>query len=113
MPKNIPSLKPRELIRLLEAAGCRFYREGKGDHRLYVRYLEDKKLVVPIDMGLTELSPVYCFTHTQAIQVYRRGNRGNAKVIITKQVFLRDGQIVGEDVPAPAPGSTYHLAPRT
>ena len=31
MPKNIPSLKPRELIRLLEKGGCTFYREGKGD----------------------------------------------------------------------------------
>ncbi len=31
MPKNIPSLKPRELIRLLEQGGCIFYREGKGD----------------------------------------------------------------------------------
>jgi len=59
MPKNIPSLKPRQLVRLLEGVGCRFYREGKGDHRLYVRYAEGKKLVVPIDMGLTELSPVY------------------------------------------------------
>ena len=32
MPKNIPSLKPKELIRLLESGGCKFYREGKGDH---------------------------------------------------------------------------------
>jgi predicted RNA binding protein YcfA (HicA-like mRNA interferase family) len=48
MPKNIPSLKPKELIRLLEAGGCRFYREGKGDHKLYIRFLEEKKRVVPI-----------------------------------------------------------------
>lgn len=59
MPRDIPSLKPRQLVRLLEKAGCRFYREGKGDHRLYVRYAEGRKLVVPIDMGLAELSPVY------------------------------------------------------
>ena len=59
MPKNIPSLKPKELIRFLERGGCTFYREGKGDHRLYVRYLRDKKRVVPIDMGARELSPVY------------------------------------------------------
>lgn len=32
MPKNIPSLKPKQLIKLLEQAGCTFHREGKGDH---------------------------------------------------------------------------------
>jgi len=59
MPRNIPSLKPKQLIRLLSAAGCSFYREGKGDHRLYVRYVEGKKRIVPIDMGARELSPAY------------------------------------------------------
>jgi predicted RNA binding protein YcfA (HicA-like mRNA interferase family) len=59
MPKNIPSLKPRELIRLLETNGCSFHREGKGDHKLYIRYLEGKKRVVPIDMGVKEFSPAY------------------------------------------------------
>jgi predicted RNA binding protein YcfA (HicA-like mRNA interferase family) len=33
MPKNIPSLKPKQLIKIIEKAGCKFYREGKGDHR--------------------------------------------------------------------------------
>ncbi len=59
MPKNIPSLKPRELIRLLESADCKFYREGKGDHRLFVRYMQGIKRVVPIDIGARELSPPY------------------------------------------------------
>jgi predicted RNA binding protein YcfA (HicA-like mRNA interferase family) len=59
MPKNIPSLKPRELIRLLERSGCAYYREGKGDHTLYVRILEGRKRIVPIDMGAAELSPPY------------------------------------------------------
>lgn len=59
MPKNIPSLKPRELIRILERGGCTYYREGKGDHKLYIRYYEGKKRVVPIDMGAGELSPPY------------------------------------------------------
>jgi len=59
MLKNIPALKPRELIRLLESAGCEFHREGKGDHRLYIRYVEGRKRVVPIDMGAGELSPPY------------------------------------------------------
>ncbi len=59
MPKNIPSLKPKELIRILGKGGCKFYREGKGDHRLYIREMEGKKRIVPIDVGLTELSPPY------------------------------------------------------
>jgi predicted RNA binding protein YcfA (HicA-like mRNA interferase family) len=60
MPKNIPSLKPRELIHLLEKGGCSFYREGKGDHTtIYVRTLGSQKRVVPIDMGARELSPPY------------------------------------------------------
>ena len=51
MPKNLPSLKARQLIRLLESAGCKFYREGKGDHKLYVRYTEGKKRVCIFDIS--------------------------------------------------------------
>ena len=59
MPKNIPSLKPRELIRILEKGGCAYYREGKGDHRLFIRHHQNQKRVVPIDMGAKDLSPPY------------------------------------------------------
>ncbi len=59
MPKNIPSLKPKKLIMLLERGGCIYYREGKGDHRLYARSVGDKRKVVPIDMGAGEMSPAY------------------------------------------------------
>jgi predicted RNA binding protein YcfA (HicA-like mRNA interferase family) len=59
MPKNIPSLKPRELVRLLEKGGCSFFREGKGDHSIYTRAFGNQKRVVPIDMGARELSPPY------------------------------------------------------
>jgi len=59
MLKNIPALKPRKLIRLLASAGCKFHREGKGDHRLYIRYVRGRKRVAPIDMGAGELSPPY------------------------------------------------------
>ena len=59
MPKNIPSLKPQKLIRLLKKAGCNFYREGKGDHSLYSRVVEENIRVVPIDMGAREMSPAY------------------------------------------------------
>jgi predicted RNA binding protein YcfA (HicA-like mRNA interferase family) len=59
MPKNIPSLKPQQLIRVLKKAGCSFYREGKGDHSLYTRVVEGKTRIVPIDMGAKEMSPAY------------------------------------------------------
>jgi len=59
MPKNIPALKPRELVHRLRAAGCSFLRHGKGDHELYLRRVVGQKRVVPIDMGANELSPVY------------------------------------------------------
>lgn len=48
MPKNIPSLKPKELIKILEKAGCKYYREGKGDHRLYFREFDGKKELFPL-----------------------------------------------------------------
>lgn len=51
MPKNIPSLKPRELVRLLEKGGCSFFKEGKGDHSIYVRAFGNQKRVAPIDVG--------------------------------------------------------------
>jgi hypothetical protein len=47
------------MIRLLEKGGCSFYREGKGDHSIYIRILGGRKRVVPIDMGARELSPPY------------------------------------------------------
>ena len=59
MPKNLPSLKTRQLIRILKSAGCEFYREGKGDHTLYFRQVAGEKKVVPIDMGAKEFSPPY------------------------------------------------------
>ncbi len=59
MPKNIPSLKPRELIKIITKNDCSFHRQGKGDHELYVRYLGNEKRVVPIDMGAGEFSPAY------------------------------------------------------
>ena len=59
MPKNVPALKPKQLIKLLQSAGCTFYREGKGDHVLFVRQMQGIKRVVPIDMGCGELSPPY------------------------------------------------------
>lgn len=59
MPKNVPSLKPKQLIKLLEQGGCTFYREGKGDHSLYIRIVEGNRRVAPIDIGAKEMSPAY------------------------------------------------------
>lgn len=59
MARKIPALKPRELVRVLLAAGCAFCREGKGDHRLYSRVVAGRKRIVPIDMGAGEFSPLY------------------------------------------------------
>jgi len=59
MPKSVPSLKPRQLIKVIEQNGCKFYREGKGDHRLYMRIVEGKKRIIPIDIGAGEMSPAY------------------------------------------------------
>ena len=59
MPKNIPSLKTKQLIKILEKNGCQFHREGKGDHRLYLRKLNEQNRIVPIDIGAKEMSPAY------------------------------------------------------
>ena len=59
MPKNVPSLKPKQLIRILESADCQFHREGKGDHRPYSRVIDGKTCVVPIDIGAREMFPAY------------------------------------------------------
>ncbi len=59
MPRKLPALRPRELVRVLVGAGCTYLREGKGDHRLYVREVEGGRRIVPIDMGADELSPLY------------------------------------------------------
>jgi hypothetical protein len=59
MPKNVPSLKPRELLRILIGGGCSFLRHGKGDHDIYFRIVEGRKRIAPIDIGAGELSPPY------------------------------------------------------
>ena len=60
MPKNLPSLKPKALIKILEKNGCQFYREGTGDHRLYMREIEGQKRVVPIDIGAGKYHQLMC-----------------------------------------------------
>jgi predicted RNA binding protein YcfA (HicA-like mRNA interferase family) len=74
MPKNIPALKPRELIKILEKGGCRFYREGKGDHCLYTREVEGQRRVVPIDIGAGEMSPAY------VLRIFRQFGFSNEEI---------------------------------
>jgi predicted RNA binding protein YcfA (HicA-like mRNA interferase family) len=75
MPKNLPSLKLKALIKILEKNGCQFYREGKGDRRLYVREIEGQNRVVPIDIGAGRRNVTsLCIANFQAIWVYRSRN---------------------------------------
>ncbi|MEG4918070.1 hypothetical protein [Microcoleus sp. B13-B6] len=60
MPKNLPSLKPKALIKILEQNGCQFYREGKGDHSLYMREIEGRKRIVTIDIGVGKCHQLMC-----------------------------------------------------
>jgi predicted RNA binding protein YcfA (HicA-like mRNA interferase family) len=59
MRRSIPSLRPRELVRIIKNGGCGFYRQGKGDHEIYIRIFREGRRIVPIDMGASELSPPY------------------------------------------------------
>jgi predicted RNA binding protein YcfA (HicA-like mRNA interferase family) len=59
-PKNIPSLKPKAFIKILGQKGCQFYREGKGEHRLYMREIEGRKRIVPIDIGAGKCHQLMC-----------------------------------------------------
>ena len=74
MPKNIPALKPKALIRILEQGGCQFHRQGKGDHSLYSRQIEEKRWIVPIDMGAREMSPAY------ALRIFRQFGFTDAEI---------------------------------
>lgn len=74
MPKGVPALKPRQLIRILTAAGCTLYREGKGDHQLYMRMTNGQKRIVPIDLGAGELSPPY------VLRIFRQFGFSDAEI---------------------------------
>ena len=44
---------------MLVAGGCSFLRHEKGDHDIYLRTVEGRKRIAPVDMGVGELSPPY------------------------------------------------------
>ncbi|MBC2718987.1 MAG: type II toxin-antitoxin system HicA family toxin [Desulfobacteraceae bacterium] len=69
MLKNLPSLKAKQLVRLLKSGGCKFCREGKGDHKLYVRHIEGKKRLAPIDMGEEGVLAPVCIADIPSIWI--------------------------------------------
>lgn len=59
MPK-IPSMSSNQLVRLLEKGCATFVRQGKTDHSIYARTIEDRRHSAPVQMGKKTLDPVYC-----------------------------------------------------
>ena len=59
MPK-FPSLSSKEFIKILEANGCIFVRQGATDHAIYSRMFEERRYSAPVQMGKKSLDPVYC-----------------------------------------------------
>jgi predicted RNA binding protein YcfA (HicA-like mRNA interferase family) len=62
MPK-VPSMSSKAskaLIKLLEKGGAVFVRQGKTDHAIYSRIVEDKRYSAPVQMGKKTLDPIYC-----------------------------------------------------
>ena len=59
MPK-VPSMSSKALVKFLERGGAVFVRQGKTDHAIYSRTIEDKRYSAPVQMGKKTLDPVYC-----------------------------------------------------
>ncbi len=59
MPK-IPSMSSKEFVKLLEKSGAFFVRQGKTDHVIYARIVNNKRYSAPVQMGKKTLDPVYC-----------------------------------------------------
>ena len=58
--KRIPSMSSRKLVGLILKGGAEFDREGKGDHRIYKRFVGNRIHKAPVLMGKRELPPEYC-----------------------------------------------------
>lgn len=59
MRRHIPPMPSRRLLKLVEKAGAKFVRHGKGDHDIYERIVQGERCVAPIQMGKRELRPEY------------------------------------------------------
>jgi predicted RNA binding protein YcfA (HicA-like mRNA interferase family) len=58
--KRIPAMSSRKLVSLLRKAGAARDREGKGDHTIYKRIVNNQTRKAPVQMGKRELPPEYC-----------------------------------------------------
>jgi hypothetical protein len=58
----------------MAAGGCSFLRHGKGDHEIYLRIVEGRKRIAPIDMGAGELSSPY------VIRIFRQFGVTNQEI---------------------------------
>jgi hypothetical protein len=53
-------MSSRKLVRLLRKAEAIRDREGKGDHTIYKRVVNNQIRKAPVQMGKRELPPEYC-----------------------------------------------------
>jgi len=59
MPE-VPSMSSKDLVKLLEKAGAFAVRQGKTDHAIYARIVNNQRYSAPVQMGKKTLDPVYC-----------------------------------------------------
>ena len=73
MPKDIPSLKPKEFIRLLELGGCRFYRKAKEITDCIVVTLRTKRGLSQLIWAKKDFCPFMCsvFLDNVALPILR------------------------------------------
>jgi predicted RNA binding protein YcfA (HicA-like mRNA interferase family) len=56
---NVPSMSSKQLVTLLETGGAYFVRQGKTDHAIYRRIVDDVTYSAPVQMGKKSLDPIY------------------------------------------------------
>jgi predicted RNA binding protein YcfA (HicA-like mRNA interferase family) len=59
MPK-LPSISSDKIAKLLNKGGAVSVRQGKTDHAIYSRMLEENRYSAPVQMGKKTLDPIYC-----------------------------------------------------
>ena len=57
---KVPSMSSKALIKLLEKGGAIFVRQGKTDHAIYSRMVQENRYSAPVQMGKKTLDPIYC-----------------------------------------------------
>ncbi len=57
---KIPSMSSSQLVKLLVRGGVAFVRQGKTDHAIYSRTVEQRRYSAPVQTGKKTLDPVYC-----------------------------------------------------